>query len=310
MKVDVIIPVYKPGKEFITLIRRLKVQTLKPSNIFVINTEKDIFDKFLEENHISQEDLEINVSHVTLAEYDHAATRHMGMEKSMADVVILMTQDAVPCDEFLVERLIESLNENVIVAYARHIPKEGADILEEITREFNYPRESSIKTKSDLEKIGVRAFFCSDVCAAYQREKYFEVGGFEAPAIFNEDSVFAYKALMKGYSVAYVAEAMVKHSHHYSCIQQFKRNFDLGVSQSQKSEIFSKYKSESEGKKLVKEAFLKLVKKKKIYMFIPFCFQCGFKLLGYKVGKKYRILPKGMVLLFTFNKHFWLTVGE
>lgn len=306
MKIDVVIPVYKPGTEFITLIRRLKEQTLKPSNIFVINTQDYIFESFLEDNSISLEELGINLSHVTAEEYDHAKTRHMGMEMSDADVVVMMTQDALPYDEFLLENLIKNLSKDVAVAYARQVPKEDAGILEVVTREFNYPDKSQIRTKEDIETLGVRAFFCSDVCAAYRKEAYEAVGGFLAPAIFNEDTIFAYNALMKGYKVAYEASAVVMHSHKYSCMQQFRRNFDIGVSQSQHPEVFSKYKSESEGKKLVKAALKKLSERKKPWMFIPFCCQCGFKLIGYKLGKKYKKLPLNLVLECTSNQNYWL----
>lgn len=306
MKIDVVIPVYKPGKDFITLIRRLKEQTLKPSNIFVINTQKEIFDDFLRDNSLKEEDLGIVLSHVTSVEYDHAATRHMGMEKSDADVVVMMTQDAVPCDESLLENLAKNLTDNVAVAYARQLPREDAGVLEIVTREFNYPDKSQVRTKDDIEALGIRAFFCSDVCAAYKREAYFATGGFCAPAIFNEDMIFAHDALLKGYKVAYVSEACVLHSHHYTCMQQFHRNFDIGVSQAQHPEIFAKYKSESEGKKLVKAAVKKLIEKKKPWMFIPFCFQCGFKLFGYKLGKRYNKLSKAMILKCTSNKNFWL----
>ena len=52
---------------------------------------------------------------------------------------------------------------------------------------------------------------------------------------------------MKGKAVAYCAEAVVLHSHNYTGIQQFKRNFDLGVSQADHPEIFQAARSESEG---------------------------------------------------------------
>ncbi|VCW13919.1 hypothetical protein BANRA_01245 [Escherichia coli] len=37
------------------------------------------------------------------------------------------------------------------------------------------------------------------------------------------------KAILAGYKVAYVADAVVKHSHNYSPIDEFKRYFDIGV---------------------------------------------------------------------------------
>ena len=82
--------------------------------------------------------------------------------------------------------------------------------------------------------MGIKAFFCSDVCAMYDRKKYIEQGGFIKKTIFNEDMIMAYKFLMAGYGVYYKADACVIHSHNYSNMQQFHRNFDLGVSQADK----------------------------------------------------------------------------
>ena len=55
---------------------------------------------------------------------------------------------------------------------------------------------------------------------------------------FNEDMVFASTAINAGYSVAYVAEARVIHSHNYTGFQQFQRNFDNGVSHADNQEAF------------------------------------------------------------------------
>ena len=45
-------------------------------------------------------------------------------------------------------------------------------------RNFNYPEQSKIKTKADLETLGIKTFFCSNVCAAYNRKIFDELGGF------------------------------------------------------------------------------------------------------------------------------------
>ena len=78
------------------------------------------------------------------------------------------------------------------------------------------------------------------------------MGGFSAPCIFNEDMIFAGRAIKLGYSVAYVAEARVIHSHNYSAMQQFHRYFDNGVSQAMHPEVFRGIHSEREGGRLVK----------------------------------------------------------
>lgn len=306
MSLDVVIPVYKPAEEFTELIERLYSQTLKPDNIIIMNTEKTLFDEFVSRTGFAANRPGIKVFHVTKEEFDHGRTRHEGMLKSCADIVVMMTQDAVPYDNYLLENLTKNLSGNVAVAYARQLPGDAAGVLESVSREFNYTEKSLIKSYEDIDTLGIKAFFCSDVCAAYRRSLYETIGGFCMPTIFNEDMIFAYNALKKGYNVSYEASAQVIHSHRYTLKQQFQRNFDIGVSQADHPEVFSGVKSEAEGKKLVVAAFKKLWHEKRPFMFIPFCAQCFFKLLGYRFGKKYKSLSKKTVMRFTGSRQYFI----
>lgn len=63
-----------------------------------------------------------------------------------------------------------------------------------------------MKSSADLERLGIKTYFCSNVCAAYCREIYCELGGFESGTIFNEDMIYAAKLIKSGYSIAYCAK--------------------------------------------------------------------------------------------------------
>jgi rhamnosyltransferase len=218
-----------------------------------------------------------------------------------------MTQDAIPYDNNLVQKLSDAVisNQGVVAAYARQLPLEDCHEIEKYARSFNYPDSSRIKSKEDTEELGIKTFFCSNVCAAYNREIYEELGGFVKKAIFNEDMVFAGHAVNAGYKIAYVADAQVYHSHNYTCMQQFRRNFDLGVSQSQHPEVFKSLSSEGEGIKLVKRTARHLVEIKKKRLIPYLIISSGFKYIGYQLGKRYESLPESMVLWCSSNKAYW-----
>ena len=55
-----------------------------------------------------------------------------------------------------------------------------------------------VKTKEDLDRLGIKTFFCSNVCAAWRREKYLELGGFVKHTIFNEDMILAGTMIKQG----------------------------------------------------------------------------------------------------------------
>ena len=249
--------------------------------------------------------------HVSEYEFDHGRTRRAAVELSDADYFICMTDDAMPKDRYLIEELLTPILEGrAAVSYARQMTGKNCSETERFTRKFNYPEHSRIKTKEDIKTLGIKAFFCSNVCACYDRKIYDTLGGFIKRTIFNEDMIYAYKVLDAGYSIAYCADAKVIHQHNYNNIQQLKRNFDLGVSHAMNPEIFGTVKSESEGKKLVRETTNHLKDTGNKNLILPFYIMSGYKYLGYLLGKNYKKLPKWMIKKLTMNKNFWRHVEQ
>lgn len=299
--VDILIPTYRPGQEFEELLLGLLKQTYPVRNILIVNTDASLWDSRFE-----QIVPNLYVDHVEQKQFDHGGTRGAMADASDADLLLFMTQDAVPADENLVEHLVMQFSlPQVKAAYARQLPKAGCSILEAYTRGFNYPPESDIKDYGDLPKLGLKTFFCSNVCAMYDRKVYEELGGFVSHTIFNEDMIYAAGLIEAGYSIAYAADAQVYHSHNYGCIAQLKRNFDLGVSQAQYPEIFEKYPSEGEGIRMVKQTAAYVCRIHRPWLLASLFFQSGFKYLGYLLGKHYQRLPRVVIRHCTMNKNWW-----
>ena len=300
--VDVIIPAYHPGKEFATLIKRLEKQSVPIHRIIVMNTEESMWNKEWEKLSDVME-----IHHLAKSEFDHGGTRAQAAELSDADVMIFMTQDAMPADRELLAELLKALeqDENIAAAYARQLPNAECSFVERYTRAFNYPDRSIVKTKKDMDQYGIKTFFCSNVCAAYKKDIYQKQGGFVRRTIFNEDMIYTGGLIQAGYGIAYAAEAKVIHSHNYNCMQQFHRNFDLGVSQAEHPEIFEGVPSEGEGMRLVKKTLSHLVRSEKIWLIPGFVMQCAGKYAGYLAGKNFRRLPKKFVLWCTMSPNYW-----
>lgn len=301
-RVNVIIPTYRPGREFPELLKGLKNQEYQPDKVIIMNTEEEGWDARWETLFPQTE-----VYHIKKEQFDHGGTRKAGAALADGSILVFMTQDAVPYDKFLIGNLINPLlkQEGVGAAYARQLPREDCSFLEKCTRSFNYPETSCIKREKDLPVYGIKTFFCSNVCAAYKREAYEKAGGFVEKAIFNEDMICAGNMVKAGYGIAYAADAKVVHSHNYTCLQQLHRNFDLGVSQADYPEIFEGVPSEGEGIRLVKKTVGILMKAGKFWLLPKLFFQSGFKYIGYFMGKRYKKLPRRMILWATMNKAYW-----
>lgn len=329
MDIDVIIPVYRPGEDLVALLNRLYAQTVEIHKIILVETlDKEEKTSMEEENsaegaesmesetsaeeaetslllHLQKKYKKIELYSVKKEDFDHGMTRRMAVEKSDADIFVMMTQDALPADRKLIEKLTAPLMGDIAVSYARQLPRKNCRAIERFTRRFNYPEESLLKGKENLQVLGIKTYFCSDVCAAYRREIYEKLGGFVEKAIFNEDMLFAAKAVEAGYKIMYAAEARVLHSHNYSISQQFRRNFDLGVSQAEHPEVFKKVPSEKEGGRMVKETTEYLFTTGKVFLIPYFYLQCMGKYAGYFLGKHYKMLPAKTIKKCTANEAYW-----
>ena len=307
MKLDIIIPTYRPGDQLEELLKRLLKQELLPDRIIIMNTEEDLWDAERFESLFDGSPVGLTVQHLSREAFDHGGTRHRGILLSDADVCLCMTQDAIPYDRKLTGKLVEAVSssDRIAAAYARQLPAADCGPVERYTRQFNYPEQSRIKGKEDLEELGIKTYFCSNVCAAYVRERYFALGGFTRKTIFNEDMIFAGHAVQEGYQIAYAADAQVIHSHNYTAMEQLHRNFDLAVSQADHPEVFAGVRSEGEGIRLVKQTAVWLVKTGRFWLVPDLVLKSGFKYAGYLLGKNYRKLPRPMVLWLTMNRAYW-----
>lgn len=306
MMVDVIIPVYRPDRSFFQLIERLETQTTPVRRIIIMNTEEKYFEQLIYGTKFLEQHRQVVVSHLSKREFDHGRTRARGVEKSDAEIFVMMTQDAMPTDSQLIEKLTAALEaEDVAAAYARQLPAEDAGPVETYMRGYNYPGDSRVKSLEDLPELGIKTYFCSNVCCAYRRDIYDKLGGFIRHAIFNEDMLYAAKAVQAGYRIAYAAQARVVHSHNYTCGQYFHRNFDMGVSQADHPEVFRAVPSEGEGIRSVRMAAAWLRGQKQGRKIPGLFLQSGCKYAGYWLGKHYRKLPRRLVLGCTSNKEYW-----
>ena len=312
--VGVVIPVFCPGQLFHELLRRLARQTHIPEEVVIINTIPDPRRRGAAQQTEAAELAEefqtsfpsLTVLEVRQKDFGHGRTRNLGIGHTDTELVLCMTQDALPRDSRLVERLIRAFDDPAVAAaYARQLPGKRSSVLEAETRIFNYPASSAIKSAEDLNRLGIKTFFCSDVCAMWRRSVYDQTGGFEKDVIFNEDMILAGKMIQNGYRIAYCADAQVYHAHHYSGIRQLHRNFDLGVSQADYPEIFNMASSSREGLRFVRQTTSDLIRSGRGYLIPQFLWQSGCKYAGYQLGKRYRKLPKRLVSVLTDSPAYW-----
>ena len=285
MKISVVIPTLNASAEIESLLISITKQTLKPNEIIVVDSESDDETVSLANPHPL-----VRVISIQRDDFNHGGTRDMAFRASIGDVVLFLSQDVVIRDETYIETLIQAtLQDGVACAFGRQVARADAPTYEKYVREFNYPANSSLHGADDVAKLGIKAFFLSDVCSAYRRDAYLAVGGFDHPVLTNEDMLISAKFLNAGYQIAYCSEAVVFHSHHYTWKQEYARNFLIGQVLYQYRERFSGVKAGYEGLRLVVFVLHQLLKRGAIGSCLTFCYLCSAKLLGNRKGYRKRV---------------------
>lgn len=298
--VSIVVPTMDPGEHVTELVDALLGQRLQPIEVVVVDSAST------DGSPERWRGAGFRVIGIERADFDHGASRNLGARACRGDILVFMTQDAVPANERWLEALVSSITSGEsAAAFARQMPKGNSSSLERFGRGFNYPALSRTVTLADVDRMGVRAFFFSNVCSAVSANSFWRVGGFPEGVIFNEDLVLSAKLLRAGHSVRYEAGAMVCHSHEYGIAEQFKRNFDNGVSFARSGDLLRNARTTGEGARFVKGQLAYTWKHGGILDPGRVLMESTLKLAAFQLGKRERLLPVPLKRRMSMNTGFW-----
>ena len=166
-------------------------------------------------------------------EFNHGTTRDYGISLASCEYVVVMVQDAIPNDVFLIERLLSALSEEGVAgAYARQVPQPTANAITKrnlnswitggLEREVKAMKSLDwYESLSPMEKY----FFCNfdNVCSAINKRiwKEEQFGWSD----FGEDIDWAERVLKRKFKIVYEPTAVVIHSHDRSLVYDYKRTY-------------------------------------------------------------------------------------
>ena len=211
MSIDIICPLYN-AEEYIlelhhSILRQKNVNINKIE--YILTRSSDDTELILKENNISYKLIEA-------ADFSHSRTREEAAMNSKADIIVFITQDIKINRSDWLQELVKPIEEGYVEAtFSRQIAKDNH--IEKYTREKNYPKTSYVVSKTDIPKMGLRAFFYSDASSAVRRDIFVLLNGYDGKDLpTNEDMYFANKLITSGYKIRYCSESEVLHSHHLS----------------------------------------------------------------------------------------------
>lgn len=304
-RISVVIPTLNAGPYMSVLLPALAQQGLPPERFLVIDSESndgscDAFRAF-----------GATVVGIERRTFNHGGTRQRAVEmRPEADVVVMLTQDAIPQSSDTIARLIDAFADpQVGMAYGRQLPRTVARGIERHARLVNYPPQSETRDLDDRARTGVKTVFCSDSFAAYRTTALAAVGGFPLDAFFAEDQLVAGQMLIKGWRIAYRGDAEVTHSHGYTVGEEFRRYFDVGVFHGRNRWLIDTFgAAEGEGLRFIRSELAYLARHDP--MQLPSAIIRTFaKYGGYKMGSREAKLSNRWKQRLSMQPFYWRQRG-
>lgn len=280
MKVDIICPLYEAENYILNLNDSL----LKQENVninkiqYVLTKSKDNSEKILKEN-------KLNYILIDKKDFSHSLTREKEAMKSKSDIIVFISQDIViENTDYLYNLVNPIINGEANACYSRQLTK--FDNIEKYTRESNYPDKSIIKTKDDIEKLGLKTFFFSDASSAVNTKVFKKLNGYDGKNLpINEDMYFAYKLIMNGYKIKYCADSVCYHSHNFKLKELYDR-YKLTGRFFKENSYIDNFGTNKSGGGLAKYILKRAIKDKNIKVLIRFVPDMAARYIGMKAGKR------------------------
>ncbi len=302
MSIALIIPTRNAGAHLERLLPALAGQTLQPDEFLVVDSSSH------DDSVARLRDAGARVEVIDPGQFNHGGTRRWASQQVAADVLIYLTQDAIPATPNTFAQIVGALHgePDIGIAYGRQLPHANAGLLGAQARRFNYPPVSRTKRLADAGELGIKTCFSSDSFSAYRRDALEAVGGFPEDVIGSEDAYVAARMLLAGYAVRYAADAEVHHSHDYRLLEEFRRYFDIGVLYGRERWIGEAFGAAGgEGLRYVKAELQAVIAAGALWRTPEVLLRTAVKLLGYRIGQVERYLDVGLKRRLSMFPGYW-----
>ena len=297
----VVIPTYNASRFWGRMHAALEAQGMRPEQVLIVDSSSSDNTRNLAQRAGYQ------IKQIPTENFRHGATRQMATScLPWAEILIYLTQDAIPCGSDSFAMLLSAFeNAEVGACYGRQLPRPEADPIERHARLFNYPESSDLRTFDSRRQLGIKAAFFSNSFAAYRRTALEQVGGFPDNTIVSEEVTVVARMLMARWKILYQAEATAIHSHPLTIKQEFSRYFDIGVHHGREHWLIDEFGSAGgEGRSFIlSEA--KFLLKTKPHLIPLATIRNISKWFSYQLGRHERYLSQAAKESISGQPNYW-----
>lgn len=223
MDVSIIILTKNAGEGFANLLERLSSQK------FDANYEIIVIDSGSTDNTSEiARSLPVKFVRIKPEEFHHGKTRNLGAERATGEVLVYITQDALPLHDDWLHKLTDDLADpQIAMVVGRQIPWQTTKPPEKFFYSYYFP-EHRIEIARDAPDYYRDNMFISNVNSAIKRDAWKQFR-FSEDIALAEDKEFARRILLAGWKVIYRPDAVVYHAHDFSLRSIYQRSVDAGI---------------------------------------------------------------------------------
>jgi GT2 family glycosyltransferase len=170
--------------------------------------------------------------------FNHGLTRNLATRYASGSILVFLNQSTLPANDQWLTNLIAPFDEDPALAgvCGRVLPRPDADLLtaREVAENINASVQRIIQEITDREsyrslRAGELRLFVNfhSLSAAIRADVFQQIPFREAD--FAEDLIWGKEALEAGFRIRYEPSSVVLHSHNYTLLDIFRRNFDDGA---------------------------------------------------------------------------------
>ncbi len=233
MDISIVIPTLNGGSRLIECAKSLTNQKIKYLFEIVLidsGSQDGSIEKFV--FIIKEARLPLIVIKIEKTDFQHGATRNHAIENTSGEIIVLLTQDAVPYDSLWLNNLISNfrLDSDIAGVFGRHVAHKNNPplIRRDIENHFLYMAQTIERKIENIdeyncnEKLRQKLHYFSNNNAAIRKCIWEKI---PFPNVsFGEDQTWAKLVLEKGLKIFYCSDAVVYHSHNYGFIEIIQRN--------------------------------------------------------------------------------------
>jgi rhamnosyltransferase len=223
LSVSVVIPTLNAGPDLGALLSRLREQRpVPPDEILVVDSGSR--DGTVEVARSADNPVRV----IGIADFTHGRARNLGVRETTGDIVVFMSQDAIPENvDWLAELVAPYAMPEIAATFSRQVPRTDANPMERffLNSHFPFGEPVHMRRNGHEDLLFQRDVFFSNVSSSARRPALV-AHPFDEDLIMSEDQQFARDVILAGHSVVYSPSSVVVHSHNYSFGAAVGRYFD------------------------------------------------------------------------------------